>query len=52
VISADLEEMFTAFQNNATPSLWTRVAFLSLWTRVAFFVSSHKVEDIDLIILI
>ena len=49
VMSADLEEMFTAFQNNLTPTLWTRVAYpclkpLASWfkdyvRRVSFFRS-------------
>jgi dynein heavy chain len=37
VMSADLEEMFTAFQNNATPSLWTRVAYPCLKPLASWF---------------
>lgn len=36
-MSADLEEMFTAFQNNVTPSLWTRVAYPCLKPLASWF---------------
>ena len=37
VMSADLEEMFTAFQNNVTPGLWTRVAYPCLKPLASWF---------------
>ena len=37
VMSADLEDMFTAFQNNVTPGLWTRVAYPCLKPLASWF---------------
>ena len=37
VMSADLEEMFTSFQNNTTPGLWTKVAYPCLKPLASWF---------------
>ena len=37
VMSADLEDMFIAFQNNQTPGLWTRVAYPCLKPLASWF---------------